>query len=365
MAFTERYVTADSDGGDGSSGNPWTLVEAMAAAAAGDRVNVKAGTYTLGSSPTPTNSGTAVSPIVWRGYNSSIGDLDIPARSGDNGALVTTNFPVLAGGTTYKLNWGGKLFHIHQNFRVTGSSNNPVMTAAGGGVVFNCSFENSGTGASCQGLANGYVINCDAALTGGSGGSGAFKDGLLYYGCRVLQSQAAGIAQTSSASPVIRCVFINCLVGFDFSSTTAGHYAMCFDSTFYDCDTAIKTAAVARTTVNMIACGNHITDGAGYAVDSAYVATADNPLVLAYNRFRDNSSGNANGFTDWVTATDWGNVTTDTGAAVTDFVAAASANFNLVPNAPAIGKGVLPWLDIGALQRRDRQVQPIYIAGVM
>lgn len=75
MAWTERYVTVAGAGAhDGTSeGNAWTLAEAIAAAAAGQRVNVKAGTHTVASDRTFGTAGTDASAIWWRGYNSEIG----------------------------------------------------------------------------------------------------------------------------------------------------------------------------------------------------------------------------------------------------------------------------------------------------
>ena len=77
MAFTERYVAdAASGGGAGTEGDPWTLAEALANAVAGDRVNILSdSSYSLGAD-TVTNAGTAASLIVFRVYNSPIGDLE-------------------------------------------------------------------------------------------------------------------------------------------------------------------------------------------------------------------------------------------------------------------------------------------------
>lgn len=84
MAFTERYVTATATGGgNGSLGNPWTIQEAAAAAVAGDRINVKAGTYALTSTFSPANNGTPTNPIEWRGYTATPGDAVAPVATLD------------------------------------------------------------------------------------------------------------------------------------------------------------------------------------------------------------------------------------------------------------------------------------------
>ena len=79
MAWTERYCSPSGGGAhDGTSeADAWDLAEAITNYASGHRINVIAGTY----ANTTTNrtfgtAGTATSPIWWRGYNSTIGDLD-------------------------------------------------------------------------------------------------------------------------------------------------------------------------------------------------------------------------------------------------------------------------------------------------
>ena len=99
MAYTERYVTsAAAGGGDGSSGSPWTLAEAFTNAAGGDRVNIQSdGAYTVSSGSASTSAGSVTAPIVWRGYNSTIGDLDTVGRDTPaNGShLLTADMPAI------------------------------------------------------------------------------------------------------------------------------------------------------------------------------------------------------------------------------------------------------------------------------
>jgi hypothetical protein len=113
MAWTERYVTADSDGGDGSSGNPWTLAEAIAGATAGDRVNVKAGTYAnTTTSRDFAVDGTATAPIWWRGYKTTIGDQDAVAT-----ASAGTDIPLITFSTGQLIVSGAN--NIFSNIAVT------------------------------------------------------------------------------------------------------------------------------------------------------------------------------------------------------------------------------------------------------
>lgn len=89
-----------------------------------------------------------------------------------------------------------------------------------------------------------------------------------------------------------------------------------------------------------------ITDNGGFGVDAT---AATNGVFLSNNRFRDNVMGAVTNATDWVTATSYSQVTTDTGGAETDYVAAGSQDYRLINASPATGAGA-PFSDIGGLQ---------------
>jgi hypothetical protein len=84
LAWAEKYVRSDAAGGgdgttDTNSGanGAWTLAEAIAAYAAGDSVNVKAGTYANTTTDrTLATSGTTTAPVRWRGFKTAAGDMD-------------------------------------------------------------------------------------------------------------------------------------------------------------------------------------------------------------------------------------------------------------------------------------------------
>jgi len=114
MAWAEKYVSVAGGGAhDGSSeANAWTLAEAIAAPyAAGDRVNVKAGTY---ANTTTTRTfgvaGTTTAPIWWRGYNSTIGDLDADFTTAKPAITFTTGVFDITGS-----------FHLFSNFDISGA----------------------------------------------------------------------------------------------------------------------------------------------------------------------------------------------------------------------------------------------------
>jgi len=130
---TKTVTTGASGSGDGSTGSPWTLEQAMSTAVAGDVVGVEAGTYigvpeAYDATDTregyavfhPTNSGTLANPIVFiaenLAYNRSSGYSDV--RTGaiavTDGVGRPTNAdygwelaPVMGGNNKSYIHWVG------------------------------------------------------------------------------------------------------------------------------------------------------------------------------------------------------------------------------------------------------------------
>lgn len=97
MAFNEKYVTVTGGGlHDGSSeANAWTLAEAYLYMSSGDRLNIKAGTYTVSGVWNGWRTSTNSVPCGFRGYKTTIGDLDDKPASqlidGTDRPLIQTN----------------------------------------------------------------------------------------------------------------------------------------------------------------------------------------------------------------------------------------------------------------------------------
>ncbi len=199
MAFAERYVTAAAGGGgDGSSGDPWTLAEAGAAAVAGDRVNIAADTYVLAASFSPSNDGTNALPIVWRGFTTTPGDADAPVVMFDIDGLSAHVIDC------------SRVFHRFENITVTGNS-------GVGGAIYGIS------------LSGNVCVAYRCRATQVNRGIFANGQGCQIVGCEVdLWSESSGIQLGASNSAAIGChMHDGGGFGGGFSDPSSGGYYYC------------------------------------------------------------------------------------------------------------------------------------------
>ena len=292
MAFAEKYVTVTGGGlHDGSSeANAWTLAEAVSNYAAGDRMNVKAGTYSDSSTVTFATAGTAASPVAWRGYKTTIGDLDTHPTtqrvSGVDCPLFTNS---VSGGSAYSARSYQSFEQIHFTSATVGTvldlgyfqdgislvgcrvesttaSTGYVRAVFGNNLTYaffsDCYFSKNSTADTCvwaYGVsANWYLRRC-TIVGGGTGFSGvpagrfATVDSCVFSGQGTLSCGAGGhttIANSSfyncsgnfiekaggsSDSIVANCVFSQCGgYAISNSSGTDIHQQWISDNTYHD-----------------------------------------------------------------------------------------------------------------------------------
>jgi hypothetical protein len=324
MALTERYVSSTGTDSYANSTNPATpmsLTTAFANAVAGDRINIKAdGTYTRTATDTLTNSGTSASPIIYRGYSSAIGDGNL-GRTNGNGALITTNMPLLSYNSTFRLTTGANTFIIFESLNVSGNVSNATVGLAANDVIKSCKIVNASTNAAALGASltavQDILFDSDVALTGASGGSAAVScaaSSQRIFNNRINGGPAVGIT-LGSVSPTIVGNVIFASTGNHISVTGTGGAPMIYGNTLVGGGADAINIVTGNTLLQCIV-GNMITDNTGDAIDM--VSTA-NAAFAAYNRTRDNANG-YNNAGDWLTATKYGDVTTDTGGPETDYV---------------------------------------------
>lgn len=368
MAITEKYVTTTGAGAhDGSSeanALSWTeLTTAMTGgtnpAAAGYRYNVKAGSYSSLSTATWTSDGTTVSPIIIRGYNSTIGDLDSQGRTSGNGALNTTNFPVLAFSNGAQFDASDARYVVFQNLKITGNYAGLFFLIAARSSAYRCYVSNASTDSTAAAIMlyslYGAALDCDAEMTGASGGLAAIRmnDVGTIAGCRIISPHASGVRVSNGRGVLAFNVIPSPGVdGIEFVGTEVTDFLVCQNNTIYAAGRDGISVGNQAYTSPHIFINNHITDCTGYAFRSNYSGTANIAALFANNRTRDNG-GVSLGFTDWLAGTAFSHVTTDTGGAATDYTNAGSNDLTLISAAPGKGVGLLPYTDIGALQRQE------------
>ena len=168
MAFTEKYVTAAATGlGSGSSeSDAWTLSQAHSNCAAGDRINVKAGTYTLTSGLYTSKSGTDASPIAWRGYKTTIGDRDNETTRQVSGTDIPKIVTNTSGGY---FGFTGNYLQFSRIAFETNTYNRPALYfRTANSRAFHCQFLSTQAYARCIEIGYGQrqiVAYCEVELT--------------------------------------------------------------------------------------------------------------------------------------------------------------------------------------------------------
>jgi len=145
--MSQYYVTAGAAGGGaGTSGDPFTLAESADNVVAGDKVWVKAGTYSDQDGATGAvlnislTTATHSSPVTYEAYTTTIGDwspVDGPIVILDANVNTLTNAMLMSGSVAW--------YHLFKGFRFTGGSGTGVdMGVTGDSCTWvGCRFDNN------------------------------------------------------------------------------------------------------------------------------------------------------------------------------------------------------------------------------
>jgi hypothetical protein len=351
MAWTERYVRADADGaGDGTTDansggtGSWTLTQAVANEAAGMRINVKAGTYaSTTTTRTLAATGTATQPIWWRGYNTTIGDIDTdnalvkPSLTFTTGRVIVSgahhivsNLDVLitgaAGAAAFSTSTasfhGDRLRIEHQQATANAAA---VSCGTAAGAVFTRGWFKA-TSTATQVVSGGVAITVDGCyITGGITGINTTQSNSLFRHCIINGPTTNGIALTTGQQIfVIGCTIYNTTNGI--TSTNPGNGCVIEDNLFHTLTNGINNTL--GTNVN----NWRRLHNAFYSVTNAEVGFGDSP---SFSGVTESADPLAN---------------------------AAGGDFRLVATANARGAGspggfenasLVSYLDIGAVQRAE------------
>jgi len=229
MTITDKYVSATATGsGDGSSeSSPWTLAQAVSSMASGQRVNIKKGTYTISSVLNPSANGVAYRPILWRGYDTTPGDLDDKLSENITGTL-SDSMPVIETNGNYIILDAD--FHnlIGLCFKNTVGNRPALYDRSAYGWRKNCKFIQDYSNASYSTIDIGQdqyrtFLNCEFSAKGDANNSNDYAAKLGALGCRFnfCHFHANGVS-SSSTNSLVSCaqrfqVFNKCV--FEGGST--------------------------------------------------------------------------------------------------------------------------------------------------
>lgn len=352
MAYpTEKYVTATAPGGgDGSLATPWTLAEALAANVPGNRVNVKSGAYPIAGFAMC--AGTVLEPVLYRGYNTTIGDLDGQGRNSD-GTLNTTNFPVITLTATIIPNG----FSFLQNFVINGDLSTTIVTtlAVDNFGLVNCSLTNTKSDALLAGCVscdnNCYFVNCDMACTGAAHTTLLLAGTSVHViGCRLRVTANDKSLLACDSCIASRSVFIGPSAPGTSIAIDTGILAVALTPiailgcTIQGFGTAINVRNVAQTGMPILIADNIVTGCTNYLVR---VAGGNTTVIESNQRTRDNTNPRSATIIDVTLGKE---VTTDTGGAESDYISLATGDLQLISSSPARRSGMMPNTDCGAFQ---------------
>lgn len=328
-------------------------------AVAGNLVCVKSGSYTMTSTvDTFAAVGTVTSPIRICGYASTRPTVSTHGdgylgRTNGNGALITTNMPAITY-TTGRLLISGN-FNIVENLSATSASvaaSSGSIAVSGNDVYLKrCVAVNSSTNANANGIftngARDSIIDCDATLSGASGGNSAINS--TSASGRIIGSRikgGPGIGLTLAGTNQTQVVAFNTIyasTGNGIVTTTTGGGSSILYNTIVG-GGADGINILTGTTASYLIMGNMITDNTGNGLN---MVSTSNAAFTSNNRYRDNGTNIANGG-DWITATKYDDVTSGNGTS--DYWNSGSNDYRLLWSSPAVGSGNPLYADIGALQ---------------
>lgn len=352
MSFTERYCSVAGGGAhDGTTeADAWTLAEAITNYAAGHRINVKAGTYAnTTTSRTLGTNGTTTSPVWWRGYNTTIGDIDTNNTLTKPAITFTTGQLAVSGN-----------YHLVSNLDISGAqtTNGQLRLVTGSKIWIDrcrveCTSANSAGRAVSAAANSSAFTRCWFKSTSSADVVQSAGSPCTYAGC-AFEGGANGILNSSSTiTVVVFCVFNN-TGGDAIRSTSAGNTWIVIGSTFYSVGSDGFETSVDPTTNQSVIIGNIFSESGGYGLNSS-IGTNTANFVRLCNLFHANTSNPENGMGDWPSLSEQ----TDSSSPFTN---AAGGDLSLVSTSNAKANGppkafenqtYTSYLDIGAVQRAE------------
>lgn len=361
MAWTERYVSVAGGGAhDGTSeANAWTLAEAIAGSNAGERMNVIAGTYanttTDRTFAAGTSAATTTAPKWWRGYKTTIGDMDsAPAAARTPGTDIpeftwTTGFVSISG--------------VHQTFSnisFTGARTAGQVFISGTFLKFlRCRFEDTAANAGAFAIqftaatSNGPVFqDCYFKATTTASIIADCNDDVTFRKC-VFEGGGIGVDVAAGLIVIVdQCVFNN--LGSDGVNCSGAPYSLTvLNSSFYSVGGNGVDFAALPTAYGIVA-GSIFSECGAYGINNSSGANT-NIITRVGNLFYSNTSGNETGFGDspsFYDQTDSASPFTNGGSSDLSLISTSNGKANASPGLFE-NQTYTSYLDIGAVQRQE------------
>lgn len=317
MAWTERYVRADADGsGDGTTDTntgatgAWTIAQALTVttgAQPGHRVNVKAGAYSMGTSVTATaTAGTAASPIWWRGYNTTIGDLDSdhatarPVFTWTSGRFDASHgyqvFSSMDFAGSSGVNALLRMLAVNLTLRrcsventATSSGSSCVLTNSNNCNLLDCSFDCGSTATYCVTMLSAWLM-MRCRISGGISGLSLGNNSPQVAGCVISNTVTNGILVGSGVLAIKDCIFYD-TGDYGINNTAASSGLLISGNVFSTTGTAI-----AYTGAGDRPYGAYRSDNAFHSITTAQESgfgdmPAFDPITLTADPFTNAASG--------------------------------------------------------------------------
>lgn len=358
MALTEYYVSSSGSAAWGSATSPSTPASwatMLSSISAGQRANVKAdGTYSRTTTVDYfTNSGTIASPIIVRGYKTTIGDAD-QGRPEAGAALTTTNMPSITYTTGYlDLTDAPNSFIVLEGLNITASGGTRTVVGSTTCVMRNCVIENSYNNSSSCPLyssANIYVVNCDITQSGASGYAGIYFGG---YGtavdCRIKSVGHACVRVTTGGVTLFGCILYDSVYGIYMTNGLSVNLNV-INCTFQGLSSyGYYSYNGSGTSIIPVFANCMVTDISTYGFANPYKATTHQAIICNHTRTRDAGSPPFDGFDNWSAGCNWNAITTDTGGDTTDYYNHPT-DWRLTGLSPGLRAGRPGYYDCGAVQ---------------
>jgi hypothetical protein len=346
--WTERYVTVAGAGAhDGTAGNEWTLAEAAAVDHTGPiRINILKGTHALGASDlTFADTGTTSAIIWWRGYDTTIGDIDADNSLTKPAVTFTTGRFIVSG----NLQWFSNL-NI-SGAQVTASSGQ--VTASGADLNFiRCRVEDTAANANgnawrMAGVRN-TLFGCWGKATSSANVYLPTTTNAYFNGCHA-EGGSNGFQLNGASGKVVNCVADSPAAdGINVSgSDTQIEHCSIYNATGdgIEVDSATEKTTVSNTIIYL---------WSGSAINGSAGSTGN--VMLFNNAYMDDDADTV--LTNILESQQWGAVT----EVSAPFTNAGSDDFSLVSGALSKGTGFpgafenesfTGYPDRGAVQREE------------